>query len=72
MDPLDQRLVPLTELSATDRENLSMAVRILAVEGSRALARAEEAAGTAEDARWAARLGMAAGVLDELIRRRAR
>lgn len=72
MAPLDQRLVPLAEFSVTDREHLSKALRILAVEGSRALARAEEAGGTAEEARWAARCAMAAGVLDELLRLRAR
>jgi len=72
MDPLDQRLVPLSGFSTTDWEHLSMALRILSVEGSRALARAQAAGGTPEEARWAKRCGMAASVLDELLRRRGR
>ena len=71
MDAIDQRLASLPEpLSVTDREHLSAARRLLALEAARALGRAQTAGAPADELRWSSQAAKAAGTIDALLKRR--
>lgn len=73
MDPLDQRtaLAAPAPLSATDREHLSAAARILALEARDATERAGSSTGSPDDRIWAMECSESAAILGALLRRRS-